>query len=213
MSVFFISDLHFYHKNILSFCPDRNCESIEAMNEKLISNWNELVSENDEVWCLGDISLAFRPIEAFSHRLNGKKFLVPGNHDFCHSSHKKSSTPEKQKVWIEKYESYGWNVQPEQVYFDAGEGSYSGEVFALCHLPYIDADDAHMSHYRRYHNMYPEDTGTILLCGHVHQHWKHRVSAKGTLMINVGVDVWDMKPVSLKQIMDVVYAHRMTNES
>jgi calcineurin-like phosphoesterase family protein len=39
----------------------------------------------------------------------------------------------------------------------------------------------------------------------VHQHWKTKFTSKGTLMVNVGVDVHDMKPISeqtLKSIID-----------
>ena len=36
----------------------------------------------------------------------------------------------------------------------------------------------------------------ISLCGHVHDRWKTQDG-----VINVGVDVWDFKPVSIKQII------------
>ena len=58
----------------------------------------------------------------------------------------------------------------------------------LCHLPY--ARD-HIG-VERYADKRPMDDGSWLLCGHVHNHWK-----TNGRMINVGVDVWDMKPVSI----------------
>jgi calcineurin-like phosphoesterase family protein len=54
------------------------------------------------------------------------------------------------------------------------------------------------------------DNGRILLCGHVHEKWKIKVSEKGTPMINCGVDVWDFKPVSIDQIMEIVKANNVT---
>lgn len=39
----------------------------------------------------------------------------------------------------------------------------------------------------------------VILCGHVHQNWKVSKWQKRP-MINVGVDVWDYKPVSLGQV-------------
>jgi calcineurin-like phosphoesterase family protein len=43
-----------------------------------------------------------------------------------------------------------------------------------------------------------KDMSKIWLCGHVHQHWKHTSNT-----INVGVDVWDFKPVSIEQLKDI----------
>jgi calcineurin-like phosphoesterase family protein len=44
----------------------------------------------------------------------------------------------------------------------------------------------------------PQNT-ELILCGHVHDKWKSKLW-KDLPMINVGVDVWDYKPVSLKTI-------------
>ena len=46
--VFFISDLHFGHKNILNFCQ-RPFTDIKDMELKMISYWNATVSNNDIV--------------------------------------------------------------------------------------------------------------------------------------------------------------------
>lgn len=189
--IYFTSDLHFYHQNVIRYC-NRPFATVEEMNEILITNWNSIVQPNDEVYCLGDLSMAFRPIELFSSRLMGKKYLVPGNHDFCHSVHKKSRIKENQDKWIVKYEEYGWKVLSEEVYFNA-----SGIAnFLLCHLPY--AGD-HVQTGERYQNKRPKNEGHWLLCGHVHNNWKLKEK-----MINVGVDVWDYKPISIDQIADLM---------
>lgn len=54
--VFFTSDIHFNHTNILRFC-DRPFKSIEEMNETIITNWNRVVGIDDEVFHLGDFCL------------------------------------------------------------------------------------------------------------------------------------------------------------
>lgn len=81
MSTFFISDLHFGHKNALAF-DNRQFPDIETHDEALIEKWNSVVGINDEVWVLGDISWygAQKTIEIFN-RLNGVKNLCIGNHD------------------------------------------------------------------------------------------------------------------------------------
>ena len=56
--VYFTSDLHFYHKNIMSYSPSfRSYESAEEMNEKLIELWNSVVTPEDTVYNLGDLSM------------------------------------------------------------------------------------------------------------------------------------------------------------
>ena len=53
--IFFTSDLHFGHANIIKY-DSRPFNSISHMDEELIKRWNESVSPNDTVYILGDIS-------------------------------------------------------------------------------------------------------------------------------------------------------------
>lgn len=48
MTVFYTSDTHFGHKNIIGFC-DRPFDDIEEMNRALIERWNAKVSDADDV--------------------------------------------------------------------------------------------------------------------------------------------------------------------
>jgi calcineurin-like phosphoesterase family protein len=41
-------------------------------------------------------------------------------------------------------------------------------------------------------------TDDIILCGHVHEKWLRKDNK-----INVGVDQWDFKPITLEQILSV----------
>ena len=79
--IFFTSDLHFGHRNIIRLC-NRPFSSIEEMDNLLIQNWNHKVNRNDTVYILGD--LMFRnekPPEEYLRQLKGKKHLLVGNHD------------------------------------------------------------------------------------------------------------------------------------
>ncbi len=51
--VYFISDTHFGHRNVLKLC-NRPFETIEEMNETIIANWNSRVSGNDTVFIVGN---------------------------------------------------------------------------------------------------------------------------------------------------------------
>jgi calcineurin-like phosphoesterase family protein len=80
-NVFFTSDTHFYHENILKYC-NRPFSSVDEMNEKLIKNWNSVVGKNDIVWHLGDFCFGRKEnISEILPKLNGKINLVMGNHD------------------------------------------------------------------------------------------------------------------------------------
>ena len=56
IKVYFTSDTHFYHSNIIDFCK-RPFKNVEDMNETLIENWNRIVSQDDNVFHLGDFCL------------------------------------------------------------------------------------------------------------------------------------------------------------
>lgn len=193
---YFTSDNHFWHANVIKYC-NRPFASVEEMNEIMIKNWNEVVGPDDTVYCLGDFSLAIRPVELYTPRLNGVKYLVPGNHDLCHSYHKKSRNAENRIKWIAKYEALGWKVLPEQTILDIPGVA----VVNICHHPYIligPGDD-------KYKNWRPKDDGRWLLSGHVHEKWKTIDK-----MINVGVDQWDFKPVSIEKISEIICKSSIT---
>lgn len=81
-NVFFTSDTHFNHKNIIAFC-DRPFFSLEEMNEALIANFNRVVGKKDTVYHLGDFAMGqWHLAQPIFDRLNGaKKILIKGNHD------------------------------------------------------------------------------------------------------------------------------------
>lgn len=80
-NIFFTSDTHFDHTNIIGFC-NRPFKSIEEMNETIISNWNNKVGKDDIVFHLGDFSFGNGNAKQFIDKLNGKIILIMGNHDF-----------------------------------------------------------------------------------------------------------------------------------
>ena len=76
--IFFTSDLHFNHAAIMKFCS-RPFANVEEMNAKLIENWNNVVGKNDIVFDLGDV--CFKKKWDCLDQLNGKHYLIYGNHD------------------------------------------------------------------------------------------------------------------------------------
>lgn len=80
---FVTSDLHFWHKGVLGFCPDtRPWKSVEEMNEAIIEHWNSVVGTDDEVLHLGDFCFkAKEATEEIISKLNGNITFILGNHD------------------------------------------------------------------------------------------------------------------------------------
>lgn len=105
MSVFFTSDTHFGHTNILKYCkrPGLNeqelawlssgvdfqvrRESVEQMNEYLLEGINSLVGVNDTLYHVGDFCFApkydyFKAAERYRNQIKCKNVhLIWGNHD------------------------------------------------------------------------------------------------------------------------------------
>ena len=79
--VYFTSDTHFGHENIIRYCgrPVRNAEE---MNAELIRRWRETVPEEGIVFHLGDFAHGgSRLWNDILHALTGRKYLILGNHD------------------------------------------------------------------------------------------------------------------------------------
>jgi calcineurin-like phosphoesterase family protein len=81
MTIFFTSDHHFGHANIIKHC-NRPWNTVAEMNEGLIERWNERIKPEDTVYHLGDLSFT-KPklVSSFLEHLNGRKHLIRGNHD------------------------------------------------------------------------------------------------------------------------------------
>lgn len=80
-NIFFTSDLHFRHGNIIKFV-NRPFDSIQTMNTELIENWNNIVPNTGVVFILGDFCFGNKSDwRKFLRQLNGYKYLILGNHD------------------------------------------------------------------------------------------------------------------------------------
>lgn len=79
---FFTADQHFGHANVIKY-DDRPFDNVNEMDREMISRWNKAVKKNDVVWLLGDLCLSTNSqyINTLVKKLNGRKYLVMGNHD------------------------------------------------------------------------------------------------------------------------------------
>lgn len=86
MSIWFSSDLHLGHANIIRY-THRPFRDVKEMDETLIANWNDRIKPDDTVYFLGDFCFGHRclPIgesaRRYLKRLNGHIHFIRGNHD------------------------------------------------------------------------------------------------------------------------------------
>lgn len=78
--IWFISDTHFGHENIIYYAG-RPFEGATEMDEELIDAWNARVRPDDLVYHLGDFAMDAKHGVAIRRNLNGAIRLIVGNHD------------------------------------------------------------------------------------------------------------------------------------
>lgn len=77
--IYFIADTHFGEENIRLY-ENRPFANITEMDNALKKHWNNRVSQRDDIYVLGDFGAAGQE-KVLLAQLNGRKFLVKGNHD------------------------------------------------------------------------------------------------------------------------------------
>lgn len=183
MARWLTSDLHLGHANICKY-TGRPYDSVEAMNNDLVSRWNDVVSSDDEVFILGDLCMGALDISlTYISLFNGTKHLIPGNHD---------------RMFGLRDAKY---ANTSQRYLDAGitdillpsitlQLTPDVEVLAT-HFPY----EGDRSDEDRYQDFRLPNQGHRLVHGHTHGLWR-----RSGRMIDVGVDAWAGYPVSFESV-------------
>lgn len=110
---FYISDLHFGHKNILAF-DNRPFFTVEEMDRTLIQKWNNRVEKNDEIYVLGDTFWYNDEAPRILSELKGRKYPILGNHD---------------RINAEMSKYFVWCDKRLEVIKD------EGQKVVLCHFP------------------------------------------------------------------------------
>ena len=173
------SDTHFSHARISELAA-RPFGSVAEMDAELIRRWNDTVAPADVVLHLGDVVLgSIADSLPLTAQLNGRKFLVPGNHDRV-----SPATQSRRAIarFTPLYEQAGWIILPEII-----EGTRRGTRLLASHYPYsgdTQDSDRHSSHR-------PVDRGIPLLHGHTHDRENGPVGHQ----FHVGVDAFGYAPI------------------
>lgn len=83
---YYISDMHFFHKNVTkegNNFDNRPFNSLTEMHQYMKEKWNSKITNGDTVYILGDIAIRGTNEEliALVAQLKGRKVLIKGNHD------------------------------------------------------------------------------------------------------------------------------------
>lgn len=174
-NVFFISDTHFRHKNIIKYC-NRPFKTVRDMDSTLIKNWNSVVGPDDVVFHGGDFCFGSKSSWAYlCDALNGVKYLAAGNHDG-------NITPDK---FVDVQHMFNIRIIGDE------EIASDGQRITVCHYPMI--------------SWYQSHRGSIQLYGHVHGGLSNKGEMKTTPnQLDVGVDVHDFTPISYEQVKTII---------
>jgi calcineurin-like phosphoesterase family protein len=183
---FVTSDTHFGHERI-SMLASRPFDSVTEMDAELINRWNATVPPDAVVLHLGDVALG--PIQQsieLTGLLNGRRFLVPGNHDRVSPATQSQRAVERFRP---VYEEAGWIILPEVL-----EGTRRGIRLLASHYPYsgdTTGAERHTSHR-------PVDHGIPLVHGHTHD----RTHGPHGHQFHVGIDAFGYAPIRFGMVDD-----------
>ena len=184
--LFFTSDTHFFHKNILKYC-NRPFENVQEMNQEIVKRWNEVIPKDAIVFHLGDFSLTanMKEFDSLIHKLNGDIHLIIGNHE--------------KDALGKSYIRDKWASISDiaEIYIKDPEITYGEQHIVMCHYPMMAWNGSHR--------------GSWHLFGHVHG----GLSNKGVLQhsktaLDVGVDCHDFRPLSYQEVKELITKQAMS---
>lgn len=175
--LFFTSDPHFFHGNIIKFC-NRPFNNNEEQAEELIRLWNEKVPIDGIVFVAGDFFFTgnIQSIESVLYRLNGTIYWIMGNHDYQNRLDREVFS---QMPMI--------NAQADIITLLVREDN--NKQFVISHYPY----------------MYWQ-SGFFHLHGHVHGGPNSKAAEKVPehhMRYDIGVDNNNYAPISYDELMEI----------
>jgi len=188
--IFFISDLHIGHANVIKY-DGRPFKTTEEMHVELIKRWNSVVSPDSIVYFLGDLSFTRSDLTKwFVFQLNGKIHAIAGNHD----------TPKDLRSLgrFEEVHDYGTEIGVYDEDSLQSRGSQGYQKIVMAHYPILSWNK---SHYGAWH-----------LHGHCHgslmktmpDYYKRKV-------IDVGCNTIDYTPISYAQVKAIMDKRSINN--
>jgi calcineurin-like phosphoesterase family protein len=192
MAIFFTSDQHFQHANILKFGRGNGrFSSINEHDAYIQQKWWETVTPDDTVYVLGDAAMGNIEvsIQKFAS-LPGDKLFIPGNHDHIFSGMSKNHVARH----LPLYEAVGFTILPETLTLDIPTSTGHTEVL-LSHFPYAATQYEKAEKFAKNRPVFNHQP---LIHGHTHS--TARFNPDNPYEFHVGVDANDFTPVNITEI-------------
>lgn len=140
---YYISDLHFGHSNAINF-DHRPFADIEEMDRQLILNWNAKVTDDDNVYIIGDFCYRNKkPADWYLEQLRGHKYLVIGNHD---------------RYTLQNSRALSLLEQVDKMLHVSDDGNQ----ICLCHFPIAEWNGCRRGHWHIYGHIHDKKDDTWL---------------------------------------------------
>jgi calcineurin-like phosphoesterase family protein len=170
-----ISDTHWKHENIITFCSrPHDCDA------RMVVNWHRFVLPTDDIVHLGDLALgisrSWGVYETMLATLTGRKFLLRGNHDKHRANYYQWLGFEVIDPHCEFAPTVDSQVRKTRVL----RQTVLGRQLALSHVPIKD-----------------DGSWDLNLHGHIHNTYKIR----DPKWVNLSVEVRQYRPVRLGSVV------------
>ena len=151
---YYISDLHCFHANIITKLDGRPFKDLDEMHRCIIKRWNARITDNDDIYILGDFSFGnAEDTMSVLKKLDGKKHLIKGNHD-----HKYLNNPQFDKSLFVSIKDYD-------------EITDNGRRVILSHYPNIFYNHQYRGAYMLYGHIH--DTQDARMMEKIKEMFKH----------------------------------------
>jgi len=157
--IYFTSDCHFRHKNIIKYC-NRPFDDVHQMNKTIFDNINNVVGYDDTLYILGDFCFKGKKPLEYRVRINCPNVhLIFGNHDKRTDFYTDDTTVDMN----------GFSTLQ-----DTKEIIYCNQKIFLSHYPHRSWPSSHK--------------GSYMLYGHVHSKLDSEDQLSNKKTLDVGVD-------------------------
>ena len=174
MAVFFTSDPHFGHANIIKYC-NRPFATVEEMDRTIIDRWNERVGADDTLYCLGDWCMwrGSRTLDevaaSYRKQIHCRRIvMIWGNHD-----RRGRNNPRFKDLFDGVHDLLELEVEDRRM--------------VLCHYAMRVWNKSHHGAYHLY--------------GHSHGSLKDDPTARS---FDCGVDAFNFYPVSMREVVQIM---------
>ncbi|MDO5293795.1 MAG: metallophosphoesterase family protein [bacterium] len=176
-TIFYVSDYHFDHQLALNRSRSDWFSDVNEMNETIIRLHNQKVTEQDQVYILGDIivceeAVLEQRLEATIGRMNGHLHLILGNHDYKYKE-------------LDQFRKFFETVEDSAIIKD------QGRWVQLYHYPVLC--------------WYRKQKGAYHIYGHLHNECNGKeckVLQKEPRALNACVEITEYEPCTLAELLD-----------